>query len=199
MKRQTWWWMGLAAIALMTSLLMGNLWSGQSSAVTAATTLTAQAPSTAPEAPPLPAVVAPYEDPQGKFQVGILEGYTATAAAGSPLFYAGDGSLAYSVVRVPLSSNAPLSDLGLAEVVQRTFGKGEGFQTQAFSTIEGGLQINWTGRLTQGSSGSQPISGSILVRQQEADAYVLAVAALASGANAVPGVLTLLADTLVIL
>lgn len=202
MKRQPFWWIGLCAIALGASLLISSVVPSAGSANSTTGFLVAQEePEGVPVlTEPAPAVVAPYEDPQGKFKVGILDGYVATAAAGSPVFYANDGSLAYSVVRVPLVSEAPLSDLGLVEIAQRTFGEGEGFQTQTFSTVaDGGLEIAWTGRFSQGAGAPQPVSGSILVRQQGADAYVLAVAALPDAVNQVPSVLNVLAGTLEIL
>lgn len=202
MKRQTFWWIGLAAMALVVSLLISGVMPSVGAMASATSFLVAQNESE--EVPvlsePAPTVVAPYEDPQGKFQVGILDGYVATAAAGSPVFYADDGSIAYSVVRVPLESESPLSDLGLVEIAQRTLGKGEGFQTQTFNpTADGGLEIAWTGRFSQGAGAPQLVSGSIVVRQQGADAYVLAVAALPDAVNQVPSVLNVLAGTLEIL
>lgn len=202
MKRQTFWWIGLAATALMASLLFSGVMPLVGGMTSAASVLVAQDESE--DVPvltePAPTVVAPYADPQGNFQVGILDGYVATAAAGSPVFYANDGSIAYSVVRVPLESESPISDLGLVEIAQRTLGQGEGFQTQTFNpTADGGLEIAWTGQFSQGAGAPQPISGSVLVRQQGADAYVMAVAALPDAVNQVPSILNVLAGTLEIL
>lgn len=189
-------------MALVASLLISSVVPSAWSATPTANMLIAQ--DDTGDVPVLsesaPTVIASYEDPQGKFKVGILDGYIATSAAGSPVFYADDGSIAYSVVQVALGSESPLSDLRLVEIAQSTLGKGEGFQTQTFNSIaDGGLEIAWTGRLSQGSGAPQPVSGSILVRQQGADAYVLAVAALQSAVNQVPSVLNVLAGTLEIL
>jgi hypothetical protein len=101
---------------------------------------------------------------------------------------------------VPLNSDTPLTDIGLAEVAQRTLGRGEGFQTQTFNPLPGGgLQISWTGRFTQGAAPPQPVSGTVMVKQQGAQAYVLVVSALETAVPQVPQVVSVLLDTLKIL
>lgn len=140
-----------------------------------------------------------YEDPQGAFQIGILEGYSVTTVSGSPLFQAGDGSLAYSVVRVPVGE-APLSELGLAELVQRTLGQGQGFRAQPFDTLASGdIQVGWTGQLSQGSSPPEPVSGIVLATQENTAAYLLVVAALADATDQIPAAVSALVDTLEVL
>lgn len=199
MKRRYVGWMGLAVFFITLSIMM----SGGLRPVLTTTPRVVVAQESSEVAPAIQSAIAiggTYEDPLGLFKVAILENYSVSTAAGSPVFQTGDGSLAYSVVRVPLQSESPLSEIGLVEVVQQTFAKGEGFQTQTFSAIPGnGLQIEWTGRLSQGAASPQPLSGTILVMQTEADAYLLMVAALDAAASQVPGVLSVLADTLTIL
>ena len=198
MKRRSMGWLAIAAIALIGSLLLGPGW--RSVAADPGLIL-----AQTPEAPPAleaaqPALSGTYEDPQGQFQVGILEGYTVSTTAGSPLFQLPDGSLAYSVVRVPLSSDAPLPDIALVETARQALGNGEGFQTQTFTPVPGGgLQIAWSGRLSQGAAPPQPVSGTVLAKQQGAIAYLIVVAALESGAPQVPQVVSTLVDTLQIL
>ncbi|NER78613.1 MAG: hypothetical protein F6K42_03365 [Leptolyngbya sp. SIO1D8] len=249
MKRQSFWWMSLAAIALMLSIFFGSTWKRVGVAIPtnpleiAQTTeeadvvedaeavedvetvedaetiqdvetgegTEAEGTETAPALeegaevnPDLESeliVSGLYEDPQGKFQIGILDGYAVSTAAGSPLFQLGDGSLAYSVIRVPLDSESPLAEIGLVEIAQQTLGRGEGFQTQTFSTVPGGgLQIFWTGRFSrQSSAPPQPISGTLLVKQQGAEAYLLIVAAFEDAVAQVPRIITTLTNTLVIL
>jgi len=200
MTRRSIVWMSLAAIALTISLLLGSGWRTQGVATPTAIQLAQESSESEPSSEGGgPAVTGTYEDPQGAFQVGILDGYSVSSAAGSPLFQASDGSLAYSIVRLPLTSDVPLSEIGLVEVAEQTLGDGEGFQTQTFSTVAGGgLQIAWTGRYTQGGAPPQPISGTILVKQQGAEVYLLAVAALEPAVAQVPAVVSTLAETLTI-
>jgi hypothetical protein len=200
MKRRSLGWVAIAAIALIASLMMNSPWQPVTGTAKASPFELVQAvPETTPAAPGM-VVSGLYEDPQGNFQVGILEGYAVSTVVGSPLFQRGDGSLAYSVVKVPLNSETPLTDIGLAEVAQQTLGRGEGFQTLTGNPLPGGgLQIIWTGRLTQGAAPPQPVSGTVLVKQQGAQAYVLAVSALESAVPQVPQVVSVLLDTLKIL
>jgi hypothetical protein len=109
--------------------------------------------------------------------------------SGSPLFQKQDGSAAYSIVRVPLTGDAPLADIALVEIVQRSLGRGEGFQTQAFNPLPGGgLQIAWTGRLSQGATPAKPVSGTVLAKQQRAQVFLVVVAALETAVNELPQV-----------
>ena len=202
MKQRAFWWTGLAAIALALSVLVGSAWQvGLSAAPPHILQVAQEVPEVETFAPETAlALVGNYEDPQGNFQVGLLEGYTTSSAAGSPLFQNGDGSLAYSVIRVPLNSDTLLSEIGLVEIAQQTLGQGEGFQTRTFNTVpEGGVQIAWVGRLSQGAAPPQPVSGTILAKQQGVDTYLLVVAALEDAVEQVPQVVSTLTDTLVIL
>ena len=203
MKRRSFWWLGLAVIAVALSVLASPLWQ---EAWIAAPTSVLQVAQETPDSDSPPsdvnglAIAGDYTDPQGNFQIGVIEGYTVNSAAGSPLFQNGDGSLAYSVVRVPLNGDALLSEIGLVEIAQQTLGQGEGFQTQTFNTVaDGGVQIAWTGRFSQGAAPPQPLTGTVLVKQQGAEAYLLIVAALEAATGQVPNIVSTLAGTLVIL
>jgi hypothetical protein len=203
MNRRSVIWLGIAAIALATSLLLGYGGHLASSTVAADIGQLAQAPEE--ELPILEAATSPvisgtYQDPQGNFQVGILEGFSVNSVGGAPLFQNADGSLAYSVVSVPLSSANPLPDIGLVELARQVLDNGEGFQTQTFSSVAGGgLQIAWTGRLSQGGGPPQPVAGTILAKQQGENVYLMVVAALDTVMPQVPPTVSVLSDTLTIL
>lgn len=205
MQRRLLWWLSLAAIALSVTLLFGFGRSHSAAisppaSVPAAAIQLAQAPDPAPDSAAEPAALVisgNYEDPQGQFQVGIIEGYTVGSAAGAPLFESPDGSLAYSVVAVPVPGGGELSDIGLVDLAQSTFGRGEGFQTRSFSPIDGGgLQIAWTGRLTKGAAPPLPITGLIVAKQQGETAYLLIVSATNASAEQVPTAAATLASSL---
>lgn len=203
MKRRSLWWTGLAVLTIVVSMVVGSHW--HQSRAAAPSQLFGQAAQPSAETVPDTdsesklTFSGTYEDPQGTFQIGILEGASVSSAAGSPLFQIDNGNLAYSIVRVPLSSDAPLSEVGLVELAQQTLGQGEGFQTQTFSPVAGGgLQIAWVGQFTQAAATPQPVSGTVLTKQQGTAAYLLVVAALEAAAGDVPGVVSALTDTLVI-
>ncbi|MEM6521810.1 MAG: hypothetical protein AAF892_12160 [Cyanobacteria bacterium P01_D01_bin.71] len=198
MHRRSLGWLGVAAIALILSLFFGSGGRLTQPAPSSATVLTTQAPADEDSelTAAAPAFSGTYEDPQGSFQIGILDGATTTTAGSAPLFVTADSSLAYSVVTLPLESEAPLTDIALVELTRQTLDYGEGFQTQTFTSVPEGLQIAWTGRLSQSAGPPQPVSGSVLARQQGAAVYLLVVAALESATAQVPQVLVALADSL---
>lgn len=210
MKRRLLGWMALAAIALLGALVVSSSWpvnkvdassdTAQSSHPFRLAQATPGSDETGQAASNGVPISGTYEEPQGRFQVGIIDGYSVSSAGGSPLFQQGDGGLAYSVVRVPLSSETPLSDVGLAEITEQTLGQGEGFQAQTFDNVPGGgLQIAWTGRLSQGAAPPQPVGGLVLAKQEGSAAYLLVIAALEDAAGQVPSVAASLAATLEIL
>lgn len=194
---------GMAAIALAMSVIIGSAWQREGIAVSSAPVGIAQdvlPETTADETTSEMPIVGTYEDPQGRFQIGILESYSTNSVSGSPLFQAEDGSVAYSVVTVPVSNEAPLSDIALVEIAQQTFESGEGFQAQAFSTVPGGgLQIAWTGRLSAGAGPPQAVSGEILAKQQASEVYLLVIAAMEDGGANVSQTVSTLVSTLKIL
>lgn len=202
MKQRSFGWMGLVAIALILSVLISSVWQN-GWAITSLDffEIAQETPESESAVPDLGlALSGTYEDPQGNFQIGILDGYAVSSAAGSPLFQNAEGSIAYSVVWVPLSSETPLSEIGLVEIAQQTLGQGEGFQTQTFNAVpDGGLEISWRGRLSQGADPPRPVSGVVLVQQEGAEAYLLVVAALEDATSQVSEVVSTLTDTLTIL
>lgn len=198
MKRKRVRWIGL--VFFFIPLLVSVIAKSPPVLMAAPGTIAAQVlPEVAPSAQSSVTVSGTYEDPLGLFQVAILENYSVSLASGSPVFHNGNGSLAYSVVRVPLPSASPISEIGLVEAARRTFEKGEGFQTQTFNSIPGnGTRINWTGRFSQGTAPPRPLSGTILASQRDAAVYLLMVAAFEDSASQVPEVLSILADTMTI-
>lgn len=145
-----------------------------------------------------------YDDPQGRYQVAILNGFSVNTYAGSPVFEAADGRLAYTVVTVPIApdSDEPVgtvTDATLAQAARDTFDDGEGFQTTGFQQLEeGGIQISWLGSLSQGGS-TQGMQGVILSRQAGNRIYLLAVAATPEGYDQIESAIATLAPTLELL
>ncbi|MDJ1182271.1 hypothetical protein [Roseofilum casamattae] len=148
-----------------------------------------------PTAPPLP-VGGTYEDPNGFYQVAILEGYKVSSTSRSPLFESPDGDLAYTVLRLPRITKQRLTDGILAQIAIEELTQGEGFVATEYSPVaEGTVQVPWTGTLTQGRSG-QPMSGVILSSQPEQDVFLVLIAATETGAEQVPNVVSTLLDGL---
>jgi hypothetical protein len=202
MKRRHLWWLGLAAIALL-GVLLGRFLGMTPALATMPTEPVAQviaqdaAPETAPEAGL--ALSGTYSDDGERYQIGLADGYQVTKAAGSPIFTAPDGALAYSVVVAPLSTDTPLADIALVELVQDTFGRGEGFQTQTFGPVEGGLQVNWNGNFTPAMPPSTPMTGAVVAQQRGTAAYLLMVAAQEQAADQVPTALSALLSSFQVL
>jgi hypothetical protein len=171
-------------------------------------------PKDIPTAPPvLPASIAPptplegnYQDPAGRFQVGILKGYRVSPLAGSVLLEAADGNLAYTVVAQsqPVGTPVGLSPAGLEnetllKIATTVFQRGEGFQPGNIRLeTGGGVVINWTGSLTIAGN-SQPIGGIILVRSSPKIILLLLIAATQTGTNRLPGAISALANSLQVL
>lgn len=206
-NRRTW-SVVLATLALMVVLWShgGELWGWQpaiaqtpapASAPVAAPTSAAE-PQTAPAPPAALPLNGSFSDPQNRFEIGILEATTVSTVAGNPLFQRPDGSLAYTVIVMPLAANAPnpLPEAALVQAAEKTFGAGEGFQTTGFQAIGGGLQIGWLGRLSQPPAPPQPMTGSILAKQQGDNVFFLMVAATEAAAAQVEDAIAVLAPTL---
>jgi hypothetical protein len=141
-----------------------------------------------------------FKDPQERFQIGIFDGYRVSTAGASPLFEAPDGSLAYTVAITPLATGMnQASDTDLLNAAQRTFGRGEGFSAGDIQAIPGGgIRINWTGQLSQGTTPPQPISGKIFARQLESNAFLLLVAATEAGEPQLSDAIIALGSTLTV-
>lgn len=189
MKRR---WTGLMVLLGLGLLLaLGSGWVPRLSAQ-------AQGQPEASEAMIIPELSGSYSDPQARYEVGILSGFSVSTAGSAPLLQSLDGSLAYTVVVESLATGtAPLPEVELLRVAQASFGEGQGFQTQGFQATSGGLEIAWTGQLSQGAV--QPIQGTILAKQQGAAIYLLLVAATEAGFEQLPATTDLLANSLTVL
>lgn len=152
-----------------------------------------------PDVTPLP-VTNTYIDANGRFRVGILQGYRVSPLAGSVLIEAPDGTLAYTVVVQPVQRPAfdsqPLDNFALAQVAQAAFARGEGFASTAIPVDlpRGGVQVNWSGRLTIAGQ-TQPVQGVILARQAGDDVLLLLIAGAQAGIAQVPNAVAALVDT----
>nr|WP_242541712.1 hypothetical protein [Leptolyngbya sp. Cla-17] len=162
-------------------------------------------PSFAPPAstaPPLP-MGGMYQDPGGRFRVGILQDYKISPLAGSVLVESLDSNLAYIVVPQsqplgnPIGLNAGYDNSdSLAKIAIAAFQRGEGFQPAPAQLEEGGGAVmNWSGTLTLAGA-TQPVSGVILVRPSSKYVLLMLVAATQAGANRVPGAVSALANSL---
>lgn len=149
-------------------------------------------------APALPMVSGSFEDPQGRFQIGILEGYSVSSVGSTPLFQAADGSLAYTVAVAPLLA-ASSPEAAMVAAAESTFGAGEGFVVSDIQPIAGGgVRLNWAGRLSQGAAPPQPITGKIFARQRDAQVFLLMVAATSAGEAQVSDAINALGSTLIV-
>jgi hypothetical protein len=153
-------------------------------------------------APPLP-MGSIYQDPSGRFRVGILQDYKISPLAGSVLVESLDSNVAYVVVPqsqplgnpIGLTAGYDNSDR-LAKIAIAAFQRGEGFQPAPAQLEEGGGAVmNWSGTLTLGGT-TQPMSGVILVRPSSNYILLLLVAATKAGADRVPGAVSALANSL---
>jgi hypothetical protein len=142
-----------------------------------------------------------YKDPAGRFKVGILQNYKVSPLAGSVLIESPDGSLAYTVLvrsqgQLALQNGtATFVNDALAKIAQTAFQQGEGFQPGQWQAIPGGIKLDWTGSLTIAGK-SQPIGGTILVRQLPTDVAMILIAATQSATGQVPGAISALVDSL---
>jgi len=153
-------------------------------------------PEPEPAVDPLPLSGSAYQDPRGQFEVGILQDYNVGFAGNSPLIEAPDGNLAYTVVARPRESDRPLPDSSLAQIAIETFERGEGFDPGAFQSAgDGEIRMPWTGSLKIGAN-TQPIAGSILVRQVGDRILILLVSATEAGAENIDAAIAALSDTL---
>jgi len=121
----------------------------------------------AAEKEPDPVEVPPntYQDPAGRFEIGILSGYKVIPIGGSPVIESPDGNLAYTVVVRQRATEQNLDENALAQITIETFQRGEGFQAGDFqSAIPDGIQMVWNGKMTLGRK-STPVSGKILTRR----------------------------------
>jgi hypothetical protein len=140
-----------------------------------------------------------FQDPQGRFQIGIFDDYKVSRAGSAPLIQNPDGSLAYTIAIAPLPmGTAVASEADLVATAQRTFGQGEGFTVGDVQAIPGGIRINWTGQLSQGAAPPQPITGKMFARQQGGNAFLLMVAATADREAQLTDAIVTLGSTLLV-
>ena len=152
----------------------------------------------APTASPLP-VNGTYKDPNGRFQVGILQDFRVSPLAGSVLIESRNGNLAYTILALPQSqlgvSGGAISNDDLVKVAQNTFRQGEGFETGEVRSIPGGLQIDWVGNLTIANR-TQNVGGVILARPLKDNVILMLVAATEAGGDQVLGAASALGASL---
>lgn len=189
MKRNRIWLIGLTFITTIALIFGANLSQPHMAQISAQ----AQPQNIAQSSSSL----ALYQDPNQRFQIGILEGYQVTAVANNPLITSPDGDLAYTVVVRPRATASPLSDASLAQVAIDTFRQGEGFVAQDWQIDpDDGIRISWSGSVTIGRT-QQPMGGVILARQvpEKSNILLLLIAATESAANDVEPVLNALTGT----
>ncbi len=156
-------------------------------------------PSTEVEADPLslPLSESDYVDPQGRFRVGILQGYNVGSTASWPLIESPDGDLAYTVVVRVRESDREIASASLAQIAIETFERGEGFQPGTYQIISPNeISLPWTGNLRTVSS-IQPIQGKIRARQAGQRLFLVLVSATESAFQEVDPAIVTVADSLV--
>lgn len=139
---------------------------------------------------------APYQDPGGRFEVGMIEGYSESMVAGIPLFESETGDVAYTVAIRPRANTATVNEAALAQIAIDLLGSGEGFKPGVFEpTANGGAKLPWLGTLTIQRS-SQPMQGLVLSRQADDRILILVIAATEAGSDNLESVYRSLEPTL---
>lgn len=214
MKRKQFWFIGLAwitsAILIFGTAEPSTLAKPAASPPTPGVSATPATTSPKPpaatlSAPILPLSETPYKDPQGRFEVGILENYKVSAIpqsgspsriADAPLIESPDGNLAYTVVVQAKITNESFTNEALAQMASNQFQRGEGFQPNQLKILAPGeILIPWTGSLTIGKN-KQPITGEILVRQNQEQIIMLLVSATEDAKDNIPSAIGTLSDSL---
>lgn len=214
MKRKQFWFIGLAwitsAILIFGTAEPSTLAKPAASPPTPGVSATPATTSPKPpaatlSAPTLPLSEAPYKDPQGRFEIGILENYKVSAIpqsgspsriADAPLIESPDGNLAYTVVVQSKITNESFTNEALAQMASNQFQRGEGFQPNQLKILSPGeILIPWTGSLTIGKN-KQPITGEILVRQNQEQIIMLLVSATEDAKENIPSAIGTLSDSL---
>lgn len=205
MKRKQLWLIGLAGITCLvlifstveTSTLAKPTATPPSPRVspTQVTTIPKQSQETI-SAPTLPMNETPYKDPQGRFEVGILQNYKVSAIADAPLIESPDGTMAYTVVVQSKITNQSFTNEALAQMAINQFQRGEGFKPSQLQALSPGeILIPWTGSLTIGRN-KQPINGEIFVRQNQDQIIILLVSATADASARLPSAIATLSASL---
>ncbi|NEO83420.1 MAG: hypothetical protein F6J87_04045 [Spirulina sp. SIO3F2] len=152
-------------------------------------------PAPAPAASALPLATEPYSDPGGRFQVGVLQGYSQSIVAGIPLFESETGDVAYTVAIRSRANTATVNEAALAQIAIDTVSGGEGFTPGVFEPVPaGGARLPWSGTLT--TKKPQPMQGLVLSRQAGDRILILVIAATEAGASNLESVYSSLEPTL---
>jgi hypothetical protein len=151
----------------------------------------------APGAPPLDEEKSPYKDPDNRFQVGVVEGFSVKNIRDVPLIESSDGKLAYTVAVQPRAIDRELSPETLAQISVEYFQRGEGFVPDTEQRFpNGNIVIPWEGTLTQGRN-TTPISGKIFTKQADNNNVLMSIVSATEARNRdVDGVLQVLMKTL---
>ena len=128
--------------------------------------------------------------------MAILENYKVSAIADVPLMESPDGTMAYTAIVQPKITNEQFSNQALAQMAINQFQRGEGFQPNQLQVLAPGeILIPWTGTVTIGRK-PQPISGSILVRQNPDKILMLLLSATDDASEDISSAIATLADSL---
>ncbi|WP_413163370.1 hypothetical protein ACL6C3_28745 [Capilliphycus salinus ALCB114379] len=153
-------------------------------------------PPPTPQVEPLPLSNNNYKDPQGRFQVGILDGYNVGFVGNFPLIESPEGNLAYTVVVKPRESSRQIPNASLAQIAIETFERGEGFTPGSYQELgTASVRVPWTGTVRIGSK-VQPIQGSILARQINNNIFLLLVSATEEKTSEIDAAIAALSDNL---
>ncbi|KKD35894.1 MAG: hypothetical protein WAN66_21930 [Limnoraphis robusta] len=153
-------------------------------------------PTPTPNVQPLPLSESNYKDPQGRFQIGILEGYNVGFVGNFPLIESPEGNLAYTVVAKTRESNRAIPNPSLAQIAIETFERGEGFKPNSYQELgTGSVRLPWTGTLKMGAK-TKPIQGTILARQSGIYIFLLLVSATEEKAPEIDAAIAALSNTL---
>ena len=131
----------------------------------------------------------------GRFEIGILDGYQVSSVAGIPIIESSDRALAYTAIVRQRATNQSLSPNALAQIAIETLHGGEGFQPGAVQPVApGAILLPWTGTLS--ASGMQPVSGRVFVRQVDRNVLMLVVSTTEEGQASLDSAIAALAGSL---
>ncbi|OKH11758.1 hypothetical protein [[Limnothrix rosea] IAM M-220] len=132
-----------------------------------------------------------YQDPAGRFEVGIISGYKMTPLAGMFVVESPEGDLAYTVTVRPKAGDRHLEDDQLAQIAVDTLATGEGFIAGAFTGNDIGIELPW-----RGVQGKTPIAGMVFARQTNNSVLVLSLSTTETSTEKIAEILPELSQTL---
>jgi hypothetical protein len=132
-----------------------------------------------------------YQDPAGRFEVGIVSGYKMTPIAGMFVVESPENDLAYTVTVRPKAGDRYLEDDELAQVAVDTLATGEGFIAGAFTGNDIGVELPW-----RGVQGKTPIAGRVFARQTNNSVLVLSLSTTAENTENISAILPELSQSL---